>query len=561
MTVVATGGAGKTRLAVEVARRATAAGRAVHVVELAGLRSPAEVGPAVLAAIGGTAGDGLLAAARDLDGLVVLDNCEHLLAAADVVADLLAVAAPELSVLATSRAPLSLPGEVVYRLRMLPDADALGLLEARARAGGAPSSGDPDRLLELCHRLDNLPLALELAAARLRHMPIEDVLAGLADRFALLDDALRGLPERHASLWAMVDWSRELLAPEHRDLLQRLAVIPAPFTAEAALAVVNGSGDRVGDGDVRRGLATLVEQSLLTLDEGDDGRPRYRMLETVREYGEVRLDAAGDRDSAMDGLVAWARATAVALFPEFLGPGQILALARGAADADNLVAALRWALDHDDDPAVVDIAATLLHLWTVRGLHIEVNTWGHRITRVDDPIARRHSALLHGRATGRPLPNADRLAWMLVMLSINGLIGDTHRVFVLTVRAWRTLLAERAAEVSPRAAALGSAMPTIGATDVAAGIAAADVMNADPDVFVQAVGLLLRAVRQENRGLADQAATDGEKAYHRFEAAGNQWGMGMTAQGLGEWFTNRGRPGADDWLRRPPPRCRSAGPA
>src|SRR6185503_4840578 len=109
-----------------------------------------------------------------------------------------------------------------------------------------------------------------------------DVLAGLADRFALLDDALRGLPDRHASLWAMVDWSRELLSPDHRDLLQRLAVIPAPFTAETAVAVAGRESN-----DVRRGLATLVEQSLLTLDEGDDGRPRYRMLETVREYGEV----------------------------------------------------------------------------------------------------------------------------------------------------------------------------------------------------------------------------------------------------------------------------------
>ena len=155
----------------------------------------------------------LRAVAPDLDGLVVLDNCEHVLdAAAAVVADLLAAASPEVAVLATSRAPLGLVGEVVHRLRALPDADALALLESRARAGGAAPTWDADRALALCHRLDNLPLALELAAARLRHMPIDDVLAGLTDRFALLDDALRGLPERHASLWAMVDWSRELLA-------------------------------------------------------------------------------------------------------------------------------------------------------------------------------------------------------------------------------------------------------------------------------------------------------------------------------------------------------------
>ncbi|GAB3938443.1 hypothetical protein GCM10027614_18520 [Micromonospora vulcania] len=279
VTIVATGGAGKTRLAAEVTRRAAAAGRPVRVIELAGLRSPDEVLPTVLAALGGadTTATGnnlglerrvlspeerLRAVAPDLDGLVVLDNCEHVLdAVATVVADLLAVTAPEVAVLATSRAPLGLAGELVHRLTALPDADALALIESRARAGGAVPTWDTARALELCHRLDNLPLALELAAARLRHMPIDDVLAGLTDRFALLDDALRGLPERHASLWAMVDWSRELLAPDDRELLQRIAVIPAPFTADLAAAVARTP-------HVRRGLATLVEQSLLTLVEG-----------------------------------------------------------------------------------------------------------------------------------------------------------------------------------------------------------------------------------------------------------------------------------------------------
>ena len=120
-------------------------------------------------------------------------------------------------------------------------------------------------------------------------MTVEDVLGGLTDRFSLLDDALRGLPERHASLWAMVDWSRELLDPADRDLLQRVRH-PAPFTAETAIAVA-GAQPHI----VRRGLSTLVEQSLLGLDEHDDGPARYRMLETVREYGEARLDAAGER--------------------------------------------------------------------------------------------------------------------------------------------------------------------------------------------------------------------------------------------------------------------------
>jgi hypothetical protein len=211
---------------------------------------------------------------------------------------------------------------------------------------------------------------------------------------------------------------------------------------------------------------------------------------------------------------------------------------------------LRGAHDRDDEPAAVDLAATLFHLWTVRSGHLEVVAWARRLTRVDDPIARRRSALLHGRATGRPLPNAERLAWMFVLLGINGLIGDSHRVFALTVRAWRTLLAERGDEVSPRAAALAAVRPVIGSSDPETGLAAANDMIANADVYVQSMGYLLRAALQENRGLPDLAALDGEEAYRRFEAAGNQWGMGVTAQGLGEWYTNRGRPGADEWLRR-----------
>nr|BFE76958.1 hypothetical protein GCM10020092_102590 [Actinoplanes digitatis] len=303
--------------------------------------------PAVVAALGGaeteaaaglglerrvlTPRERLRAVAPELDGLVVLDNCEHVLdAAADVVADLLAAAAPEVAVLATSRAPLGLAGEAVHRLTALPDHEALALLEARARSGGAVPTWDTGRALALCHRLDNLPLALELAAARLRCMPIDDVLAGLSDRFALLDDALRGLPERHASLWAMVDWSSRLLADGDRELLHRLAVIPAPFTADLAAAVA-------GVPDVRRGLAVLVEQSLLSI-EGDGGPPRYRMLETVREFGEARLDASGGRGPASDGLVGWARVEAVGLAGRFVGADQLGTFARCTAEQENLLA-------------------------------------------------------------------------------------------------------------------------------------------------------------------------------------------------------------------------------
>ncbi|WP_405433432.1 BTAD domain-containing putative transcriptional regulator [Micromonospora sp. NBC_00617] len=560
VTIVAVGGAGKTRLAAEVTRRTAAAGQAVRVVELAGLRSPDEVLPTVLAALGGadtstTGGnlglerrvlspeERLRALAPDLDGLVVLDNCEHVLdAVAGVVADLLAVTSPEVAVLATSRAPLGLAGEWVHRLTALPDADALGLIESRARAGGAVPTWDTGRTLALCNRLDNLPLALELAAARLRHMPIDDVLAGLTDRFALLDDALRGLPERHASLWAMVDWSRELLAPDDRALLERVAVIPAPFTADLAAAVAQTP-------DVRRNLARLVEQSLLALVEGD-GPPRYRMLETVREYGEARLDAAGDRGVAMAGLVRWARDEAVGLAGRLVGPGQVEALDRCAAEQDNLVAGLRWALEQDDEPAVVDVATALLHLWTVRGLHLEVLVWARGLLNVDEPQRRRRSAILRGRASGRPLPQGDRLAWTCVLISVNSGISADLRPAVLARRALRTLLAERPAEVSPRLTAFAVALPGFDESDLEQSMKSATEMVAHPDPYVQALGLIARAAVRENAGLPEASIDDAEQAYHRFEVAGDHWGMAMAAGAVGQ-FLLPGREGRSaEWLAR-----------
>ncbi|AGL14190.1 BTAD domain-containing putative transcriptional regulator [Actinoplanes sp. N902-109] len=544
VTVVATGGAGKTRLAAEVTRRASGA---VRVVELAGVRTPEEVLPAVLSAVGGTETttvlsaerrvlsprDRLRTAAAELNALLVLDNCEHVLdAAAQVVADLLGTA-PEVTVLATSRAPLGLAGEVVHRLETLPDTEALALLEARARAGGALSTWDTGRALELCHRLDNLPLALELAAARLRHMPIDDVLAGLSDRFALLDDALRGLPDRHASLWAMVDWSRELLANDERELLQRLAVIPAPFTAATAAAVA-------GRTDVRRGLAVLVEQSLLVL-EANGGPPRYRMLETVREYGEARLD---DRGPAMAGLVSWARGTAVELSAHLIGPRQLETLAAVARDQENLLAALRWAMSSGDEAAAVDVAAPVFYVLMIRGLHLEVSTWAQPMLHVEDIAARRRSALVRGAGA-----DPSRLVWVLLLILINSGITGPVRLSVLAGRALRAVLQKHAAEVSPRNAALAELLPLLHRLPSAEARATAERLATHEDPYVRAYGLFAWSAIREMVDGSDPADA-AEQAYRSFEAAGDNWGMGMTAQGIGSSVRARADGTAVEWLAR-----------
>ena len=561
VTLVATGGAGKTRLAAETARRAAARGTQVRAVELAGVRDPAEVLPTVLAAIGGsetaaatssnptaerrvlTPGERLAVAAQDLAGLLVVDNCEHLLeAAAAVVADLVAAAPGDLVVLATSRAPLGVVGEAVHRVRALPDDVALALLEARARAGRPDLAWDADAALELCHRLDNLPLALELAAARLRAMPVDDVLAGLSDRFALLDDALRGLPERHASLWAMVDWSRELLDAPERELLARLAVIPSSFTAEAATAVAGTPGPVV-----RRGLATLVEQSLLTLDEAESPA-RYRMLETVREYGEARLDAGGQRADAMAGLVRWSAQEAGRLAEGFVGEAQLEAFAVCTREQDTFVAALRWAAEHDEEPAIADIAAALFQTWTVRGLHVEVIGWARRLLAADSPGRRRASVFLQGARSGLPLPHADRVVRFGLLSAVNGAATDSMRLAALGWRVIRTTLAERREQVSDTLAALAGVLPTLTLPDPARIIDAAASLREHEDPYVRAMGLFITAAVRENMGDSGMSGPDIREAYVLFESVGDHWGMGMAAQALGQWDLSDGRADSQRWL-------------
>lgn len=340
----------------------------------------------------------------------------------------------------------------------------------------------------------------------------------------------------------MVDWSHELLAPGDRELLQRLAVIPAPFTADLAAAVTQTP-------DVRRGLATLVEQSLLTLVEGD-GPPRYRMLETVREYGEARLDAAGNREPAMAGLVNWAREQSVALAAQLIGSGQLAAFARCATEQDNLIAGLRWALGRDDEPASIDIAIALFHLWAVRGLHLEVTGWARALLHADEPELRRRSAILGGRATGRPLPNADRLAWICLLISVNAGITGPLRVAALARRALRTLFAERPGEVSPRRTVLASALPGFDKFDLEQNMKGAEEMISHPDPYVQGLGLFARAAVRENGGMPEASIADAEQAYRLFEVAGDHWGMAVAAQAVGQFGNWQGDPQTTEWLTR-----------
>lgn len=570
VTLVAVGGAGKTRLAAEVAARASRQGVPVHAVELAGVRDPDEVLPALLTVLGAaeSTSDGVDPRTRraldpqervrravgSLRGLLVLDNCEHLLdAAADLAALVLPAADPGLRILATSRAPLGVVGETVHPVAMLSDGAALTLLETRGRAARPGLAWDPETALTVCRRLDNLPLALELAAARLRSMSLADVLAGVDHRFTLLTGALRGLPDRHQGLWAMVDWSWTLLDEGCRTLLRDLAVIPAAFGVDTALAV-SGSTD---DDATRDGLATLVEQSLLVLDEPGDGEPpRFRMLETVREYGDARLTEDGTREDVMARLTRWAAQRGRTLRDDYAGPGQLAALAATARDHDALAVALRWAVEHGSTADAFAIAADLLTVWTFHGLHLEVLGWARSLLERDDPTARRATwqRLREpiGDATPDTAPDPDDAAVIGALVVVTSGITRDVRLGALGARLARWALTgpADAGRLSHRSAAIATVALALASDRKDRQAVAVDRLVADADPYLHGLGLLLRAMSRENEGDLVGSTEDARTAYAFFESTGDHWGMGISAQALSQWEDGFDAERSDEWLAR-----------
>jgi predicted ATPase/class 3 adenylate cyclase len=414
LTLTGPGGVGKTRLALAVTRQLRDGFPAgIAFVPLAPVSDPDGVAPAIASALGVRGETGatwlqvLTARLSEKRLLLILDNFEHLWSGATFVADLLA-AAPGPKILVTSRTVLHLSGEHEYPVSPLaPPPEPTGsafreevsrypavrLFAERARAvrpGFRVDSTNAAAIADICRQLDGLPLAIELAAARLKLLPAQAVLERLQDRFGLLVGGPRDAPARHQTLHAMMRWSYDLLSPSAQTLLARLSVFRGGCALEAVQPVCGGPGDDAGE-DAREQnlpedrlleiLGELVDNSLLQREEVD-ATARFSMLETVREFATGRLAASGEETAIRRRHLSWHRTVVEQCEQGLSGPDQALWHHRLAVDVDNVRTALSWALREEgagasapDREQAAWMAGCMWYFWYLRGLLSEARSW------------------------------------------------------------------------------------------------------------------------------------------------------------------------------------------
>ena len=558
LTLVGPGGAGKTRLASEAGARLAANGTdGVWMVELAPLSDPLDLPGAVATALGlresildtGATRDPLARLVDALAGrraVLILDNCEHLVDAAARLAHRLLAECPGLTVLATSRKPLGITGETVLPVGPLavapagsPAADALAWPAVRlfadraaaARPGFTVDDANAPAVVEVCRRLDGLPLAVELAAARLRSLPVEQLAARIGDRFRLLTGGSRTALPRHQTLRAVVAWSWDLLAEPERVLTRRLAVFAGGATIEAAERVCAGPG--LPAADVLGHLAALADKSILVVvaDGMADGttEARYRMLETVRDFSAERLAEAGEAEAVRAAHAGWFAELAERADPELRGAGQLAWMRRLDADRDNLLSALGWACDAGRADLAVRLGAALGWFWTVRGDHVDAAGWLNRADAVEGDAPAEARLILHVYAAANTAATTGELA-------------PAVRALTTAVTRARDLDPPPAHPMFPLLEAL---LPTFEERHEEAE-AAWERVAAHPDPWVRGFATIIRGSLLANEGDLDRARPVFETGRELFAGIGDRWGLAMTLSSLGELRESAGdRDGAE----------------
>ena len=353
VTLVGPGGVGKTRLALAMARaESTARGIGACLVELAPVGDPAGVPTAIAAALELPDPNRLVEMIGERDLLLVLDNCEHVITAAAAVAEDLLGHCPGLRLLATSREGLRIGGETIWPVPPLATTDAVHLFLARAQAAGATIGTATDHqavIGDICTRLDGLPLAIELAAARTRAFPIAQIAERLNDRFRLLTGGSRTALPRQQTLQAVVDWSYELLFTDEQRVFERLSVLPGGCDLATAEAVC--ADDVIAAVDVADHLHALVDKSLVLAVPVADGL-RFTQLQTLAQYGRERLTERGDAVRIRDAMARHFARLCSRSAPAFTGDEQRAWLTAVDREHDNLRAALDWAVANDDAETV-----------------------------------------------------------------------------------------------------------------------------------------------------------------------------------------------------------------
>jgi predicted ATPase/class 3 adenylate cyclase len=396
LTLTGPGGTGKTRLGLQAAAELTDEfDDGVFFVALAAVADPALVAPTIartleLAESGSRSPEDLLEGyLRDRQTLLVLDNYEQVLESAQLL-DALLAAASDLKVLVTSRTPLRLYGEHEFPVPplSLPATDSLPPVESLARyeavrlfvdrasavrPGFSLTEENAPAVVEICARLDGLPLAIELAAARIKLLPPQAMVSRLGNRLKLLTGGARNLPQRQRTLRGAIEWSHEMLDEEEKTLFARLAVFSGGSTLEAVEAVCDAEGDLPLD--ALEGVSSLLDKSLLRQEVGRGGEPRFVMLETIREYARERLEESGDVEAIKRAHAKYFLTLAERAEPELWGPEDAAWLDRLEQEHGNMRAALSWALEHEEAELALRLGGALRWFWNMAGYYGEGRRW------------------------------------------------------------------------------------------------------------------------------------------------------------------------------------------